>query len=119
MIKGIGIDLILVEEVGMSTSKSYVDMLLSDKERKLYENVPSQEGKLMFLAGRYAAKEAIFKAAKRYNKDLKYHDLSVLREEDGTMRVESDFIDKNERVHVTMTHTKQYALAYAIIESVK
>lgn len=117
MIKGIGIDLILVKEVSDDNTKMYVDVILSNKERKLFENIPSKDGQLMFLAGRYAAKEAILKAAKRYNKNLKYHDFSVLDEEDGTMRVESEFISADEIIHVTMTHTKEYALAYAIIES--
>lgn len=117
MIKGIGIDLILVKEVDVEDTKVYVDLILSSKEHKLYENIPSKEGKLMFIAGRYAAKEAIFKAVKQYNKNLKYHDLSVLSKEDGTMYVESAFIQDNEVIHVTMTHTDEYALAYAILET--
>ncbi|VEU79569.1 holo-ACP synthase [Haploplasma axanthum] len=116
MIVGIGIDLVQLKEVFEGGLDHYRDLILNEKEKKLCDNIPSTEGQAMFIAGRYAAKEAIFKALRKYNKNLDYHDFAVLNEKDGSTYVETNYKGIDGIIHLTMTHTDEYALAYIVIE---
>lgn len=115
MILGIGIDLVQLREVFTGSVSHYKELILSEEELKLCENIPSLEGQAMFIAGRYAAKEAIFKALRKYNKDLNYHDFEVLNKKDGFTYVKTNYPLEG-TIHLTMTHTEEYALAYVVIE---
>lgn len=115
MIVGIGIDLVQLREIFTGTVEHYKELILTDKELKLCENIPSIEGQAMFIAGRYAAKEAIFKALRKYNNNLDYHDFEVLNNKDGSTYVETNYPLEG-IIHITMTHTSEYALAYVVIE---
>lgn len=116
MIVGIGIDLIQLKEITDLGIDHYRNAILTDKEKKLCDNIPGEIGQAMFIAGRYAAKEAIFKAMRKYNKNLDYHDFAVLNEKDGLTYVETNYQDIEGIIHLTMTHTDEYALAYVVIE---
>jgi len=115
VILGIGIDLVQLREIFAGSVEHYKELILSEEEVKLCENIPSIEGQAMFIAGRYAAKEAIFKALRKYNKDLNYHDFEVLNEKDGFNYVKTNYPLEG-TIHLTMTHTEEYALAYVVIE---
>lgn len=115
MILGIGIDLVQVTEVYSGTLEHYKKLILTEKELKLCENIPSVDAQAMFIAGRYAAKEAIFKALRKYNKDLSYQDFAVLNAKDGYSYVETNYPLEGD-IHLTMTHTEESALAYVVIE---
>lgn len=115
MIIGIGIDLVQLRDIFTGTVEHYKELILSDEEVKLCENIPSLEGQAMFIAGRYAAKEAIFKALRKYNKNLNYHDFAILNKKDGYTYVETNYPLEG-TIHLTMTHTDEYALAYVVIE---
>ena len=56
MILGIGIDLVQLRDIFTGTVEHYKELILSEEEVKLCENIPSIEGQAMFIAGRYAAK---------------------------------------------------------------
>lgn len=116
MILGIGIDLVQLRDIFAGGVDHYKEVILTEPERKLCDNIPSLEAQAMFIAGRYAAKEAVFKALRRYNTDLTYHDLSVLNEKDGFAYVETDIQNIDGVIHLTMTHTNESALAYVVIE---
>ncbi|HHT55246.1 MAG TPA: holo-ACP synthase [Acholeplasma sp.] len=115
MILGIGIDLVQLRDIFTGTVEHYKELILSEEEVKLCENIPSIEGQAMFIAGRYAAKEAIFKALRKYNKNLNYHDFAILNKKDGYTYVETNYPLEG-TIHLTMTHTDEYALAYVVIE---
>ncbi|HHT55387.1 MAG TPA: holo-ACP synthase [Acholeplasma sp.] len=115
MILGIGIDLVQLRDIFTGTLEHYKELILSEEEVKLCENIPSIEGQAMFIAGRYAAKEAIFKALRKYNKNLNYHDFAILNKKDGYTYVETNYPLEG-TIHLTMTHTDEYALAYVVIE---
>jgi len=117
MIVGIGIDLVQLKEIFEGGVDHYRDLILTNSEKKLCDNIPSNNSQAMFIAGRYAAKEAIFKALRKYNNKLDYHDFSVLNEKDGSSTVKSKHEKIEGIIHLTMTHTNEYALAYVVIES--
>lgn len=115
MILGIGIDLVQMREIYSGTLEHYKQLILTAEELKLCENIPSNDGQVMFVAGRYAAKEAIFKALRKYNKNLNYQDFSILSAKDGFTYVKTNYPLEGE-IHLTMTHTDESALAYVVIE---
>ena len=119
MILGIGIDLVQLVDIFTGGVDHYKEVILTEKELKLCENIPSLEGQAMFVAGRYAAKEAIFKALRKTNMNIDYHDISVLNDEDGSAYVETEIENIKGEIHLTMTHTNEYALANVVIQSVK
>lgn len=116
MILGIGIDLVQLKEIMDLGIEHYRSLILSEDERKLCDNIPSLEAQAMFIAGRYAAKEAIFKALRKYNTNLNYHDFEVLNSDDGYTYVKTNYEELRGTIHLTMTHTDEYALAQVVIE---
>lgn len=119
MIIGIGIDLVQLRDIFAGGVDYYKQVILTEQEVKLCENIPSIEGQAMFIAGRYAAKEAVFKALRRADATISYHDLQVLNEKDGYAYVETKLPNIDGEIHLTMTHTSEYALAYVVIEKLK
>lgn len=119
MILGIGIDLVQLRDMITGGVEHYKKLILNEQEEKLLDNIPSQEAQAMFIAGRYAAKEALFKALGKYNTDINYHDVSVLNKKGGYTYIESTLIAENVNVHLTMTHTSESALAFVVVESNK
>lgn len=117
MILGIGIDLVQTKEIYSGTLEHYKELILTEEELKLCENIPSVDGQAMYIAGRYAAKEAIFKALRKYNKNLNYQDFSILNEKDGFTYVKTNHPLEGV-IHLTMTHTEEYALAQVVIEQI-
>ena len=116
MIKGIGVDLVELSRIKDICDERFISRILSDEERLLYEDMTSEKTKLMFLGGRFAAKEAIFKAISKGPGDTNYNDFSILKDENGKPYVKTSFFKNDEVIHVSITHTDTYAIAYVIIE---
>ncbi|HOO74216.1 MAG TPA: 4'-phosphopantetheinyl transferase superfamily protein, partial [Tepiditoga sp.] len=58
MILGIGCDIVKIDRINEEISKK----ILSSEELKIYLKIDSEKRKKEYLAGRFAAKEAIIKA---------------------------------------------------------
>jgi len=116
MIKGIGIDLVDLDRIREIADDRFIHRILSDKEYKQYENIVNETTKLTFLGGRFAAKEAIFKAISKGKGTAYYTDFSVLSEENGKPYVETEYFDDDTVIHITITHTDTQAIAYVMIE---
>ena len=116
MIIGTGVDLVDLNRIKELVSDRFIDRVLSDEEKKLYENIAAENTKLTFLGGRFAAKEALFKAIRSGHGKTYYKDFSVLHRNDGSPYVESDYFKSGEIVHLTITHTDHYAICFAVIE---
>ena len=83
---------------------SIVDLLRSKEGRGLYQH----------LAGRFAAKEAVFKALG--DKGLNWKDVQILNDSEGKPHcVILNGRAKKMEVHVSISHVKNYAVASAII----
>jgi len=117
MIIGTGIDLVDLSRIKELVSDRFIDRILSPSEKKLYENIAAPNTKLSFLGGRFAAKEALFKAIRSGHGKTYYKDFSVLNREDGSPYVETDYFTDGEIVHLTITHTEQHAICFVVIET--
>lgn len=88
----------------LPSSSSIVELLQSKEGRSLYQH----------LAGRFAAKEAVFKALG--DKGLNWKDVQILNDKDGRPHcVILNGRGKNADVHISISHVKTYAVAQAII----
>jgi holo-[acyl-carrier protein] synthase len=116
MIIGIGIDLVELDRLKELMSDRFIDRILSVEEKKLYENIAAENTKLSFIGGRFASKEAIFKAISKGPGKTNYIDFSVLNDEFGKPYVKTDFFTQDEIIHISITHTDSLAIAYVMIE---
>ena len=125
MILGVGIDIIEVARVAGSVERFgerfYKRILLPDEIAYcLLHKAPAP-----FIAVRFAAKEAISKAfGTGIGSQLGWHDMEVRRKESGEPYVilhDGGARLLQERggrlVHLTLSHTENYAVSMAILES--
>lgn len=84
-------------------SDKFIDMVLTEKEKKLYE----QKG-VEFLAGRFAAKEAIMKCLPDIEK-YRFTDIEVLNDEKG-----KPYTNIKEIEDISISHEKEYTIAVAL-----
>lgn len=110
MIIGIGIDLVELSDV------KHVDKLakkiFTSQEYNLFLDMTSEKRKREFVAGRFAAKEAYVKAIGTGIGKIGFKDIEVLKNEAGAPYImHSEFC-----IHVSITHTNNYAQSIVIIE---
>ncbi|WP_027416543.1 holo-ACP synthase [Aneurinibacillus terranovensis] len=125
MIMGTGIDLVELKRIEKILSRQEADFvrrILTPGEQKLIPGV--QARKVEFLAGRFAAKEACAKAlGTGLGKVLSFQDIQVLRENTGRpiLQVSSSVLEavfgtSACMVHVSISHSKEYAISQVIVE---
>lgn len=114
MIIGFGVDLVEIKRfTELRLLDSFMDRVFSHKEKDL---------KIQSLAGRFAAREALYKALP--NKTLfELSDIEIVNRIDGS----PEFIFDNElkqfssvnNVHLTISHSQEHAIAMVLIETKK
>jgi holo-[acyl-carrier protein] synthase len=121
MIIGIGTDIIeinRIEKAIMRTS-SFIEKSFTSNEIK-YFKLKGLKGNV--IAGNFAAKEAISKALGTGFRGFGLQDIEVLRDELGKPVVNLShkiykLLDIKEfNIHVSISHSKENAIAYAVME---
>lgn len=122
-IVGIGIDMIEVARVEQAVKRTaaFARRIFSEPELK-----QSDRGRLRFeeLAGRFAVKEAVLKAIKTgWRRGATFRDVTVLNEKTGAPFVELKGRTAEiaaglgvKKIHVSISHTKELAVAVVILE---
>ncbi len=123
MIKGIGTDIIGIKRIKEAIKKDpkFTDKIFSLEESK-YCN--SKFNKEVHFAGRFAAKEAFFKALGTGWRDgMMWTEINVVNDKLGkpeirlTGKTLDVFNGKNmKEISLSISHTKEYAVAFVIIE---
>ncbi len=103
MIKGIGTDVVEISRITLEIG----ERILTKAEKQLCENFNTKR-KIEFIAGRFAAKEAIIKAI---NKDALLSDIEVLY--DGNRPICNY---QNLKINVSISHETSVAIAFATYE---
>ena len=125
MILGTGIDIIEVARIAASHEKfgeRFLNRILLPAE---IAYCLSHRRPAPFLAARFAAKEAVSKAfGTGIGKPLGWQDIEIRRHESGEPFVvlhgkgEELFAARGaKKIHISLTHTENYAAATAILES--
>lgn len=113
MVVGLGIDLVEVERIRKAMQNPrFVYKILTDAEREYCGN------SAMKVAGRWAAKEAIYKAV---GLPLTWLDVEILPDEIGSPRVKfhtNQFDPKRLRLNISITHERGHAAAVAVLERI-
>ena len=99
MLLGVGCDIVEIARIKRAMEKESFLRVLSEQERKLFDRIP-KERRAEWLAGRFAAKEAVIKAV---HKEKSY----VLSAGAPTCYI------AGLQVEVSISHEKEYAIAYA------
>ena len=109
MIKGIGIDAVELSRIKPIVEKqgSFIQRVLTPNELTLFEK--------LFLAGRFACKEAFSKAWGTGIGKVGLQDIEVLTEKTGAPYVANS--PHNGKVFVSITHTDTMAIAQIVLES--
>jgi len=115
MIKGIGLDIAEIPRIkkAMERSEKFQQRILSEREQNLFNQLTEQR-KVEFIAGRFAAKEAFSKAnGTGIGKGCEFHQIEVLKDDLGkpTLFFNGELVSG----HVSITHTKEYAAAQVIL----
>ncbi|MBD5645426.1 holo-ACP synthase [Clostridium botulinum] len=123
MIYGIGTDIIEIRRIekAITRNKNFINKLFTKNEMDLWEK---KNFKLEFIAGRFAAKEAISKALGTGIRDFNFKDIEIINNELGKPQVilkpkAEDIIRKisqSYKIHLSISHEKEYAIAYALLE---
>lgn len=112
MIKAIGFDIVDVERIAKAMENPrFTARILTEKELELIGEDP------MRVAGRWAAKEAIYKALRI--QDLQWQDVEILgevRQAPAAFISHPEFAPMNVTVHVSISHERGHAGAVAIVE---
>lgn len=112
MIQGIGIDFVDVTRMNeILTNARFRGQFFSETENKL---------SALSLAGRFAAREALYKAVAP-NESFDWKDLEIINMSNGEPR----FVFKNKiakffeskKIHLSISHVPGFAVAVVIIES--
>ena len=114
MVVGLGIDLVEVARIRRAMENPrFVYKILTDAEREYCGE------SAMKVAGRWAAKEAIYKAIGVSN--LTWLDVEILNDELGQPRVKilsHHFDTKRLRLNISITHERGHAAAVAVLERI-
>ncbi len=107
MIVGIGCDIVEIERI-VKKKDRHSSRILTDAERAIFD---SYSGKRQneFLAGRFAAKEAIFKAIP--NCGLTISQIEVIQDQSGQPRC----CIPGYEIMISIAHENAYAIAYAVV----
>ncbi len=126
MILGIGVDIAEIKEVrrlAEVSGESFIERTFTKQERA--DSLKAAD-RWEYLAARFAAKEAVFKATAHLLKEktFDFRKIETLNREDGSPYVavtptlqavmeETGVV----RLHISLTHEKEYACAFVIAES--
>lgn len=123
MIYGIGTDIIAISRIKSAIEKNprFVDKIFSPAEILYCQN---RANPYQSYAARFAAKEAVMKAiGTGWDGTINWIDIEIINDEKGAPQVLTyndslRFITQNQitRIFLSLSHEKDYAIAYAILE---
>jgi holo-[acyl-carrier protein] synthase len=116
MIIGTGIDMIEIKRIKQAAGHNsrFPERILTAFEQKRYASLNGSR-KYEYLAGRFAAKEAMAKAlGVGIGAELSWQDMEIKTDEKGKPFITSPY---PYLCHLSISHTKEYAIAQVILES--
>ena len=111
---GNGVDIIEVKRIKNAITRygqSFLERIFTDTELK---KASEHNNRYQHLAGRFAAKEAVFKALGKAT--LGFKDMEVLNDSQGKPYCSLRKLKQSKfNIHISISHIKNYAVASAII----
>lgn len=119
---GIGTDIIEIKRIekALKNTKRFKEKIFTDKENLYFEKMGNR---VESIAGSFAAKEAVSKALGTGFRTFGMDDIEITRDELGKPSIvlfgEAQKLGDSlgvVQMHLTISHCKEYAVAYVIIE---
>lgn len=117
MILGTGIDIIEIERIEKAVKRWGNHFLNHIFHKEEIEYSKRHKYPLLHFAGRFAAKEAIFKALG--NSRITWKDIKVLNDKEGKPYCQLKDKKIKNKILLSISHTHNYAVASAIVTSKK
>lgn len=111
MIIGIGCDIVDIQRIEKAMQKEGFLRILSEEEKSIFQTYAGKR-KAEWIAGRFAAKEAIYKAISHHI-SCSFFEIEILRDDEGAPICNMDGC----HIHISISHEAKYAIAYAIVET--
>lgn len=110
LLNKVGVDLVYVPRFKDKVSNArFIDRVLTIKERLIFNEITNEQRKLLFLAGRFACKEAYAKAVKKGIGIIDFQDFEVLYDESGAPKANISNVD------VSISHDEDYVIAMVLV----
>lgn len=124
MIIGIGTDIVQLERLREKDRERLARRVLTPEERQHWPEVDGRQ--MEYLAGRFAAKEALAKAAKTgIGRTVGFQDIEILSAENGCPQVQLSPESRRKlgwpddvQIHLSIAHERDYAVAMVVVERV-
>lgn len=123
MIIGIGTDIVEIIRIqkAMDRNPNFVNKLFTKNE---IEYLKSRNMRSEFVAGKFAAKEAVAKALGTGFREFDFRDIEIDKTTLGKpiviLRGKAKKMDKRlgkYKIHLSISHSKENAIAYAVLEA--
>ncbi len=115
MIHGVGTDIVEVDRIRKAVKrwgKRFLQHILTDEE---IEFAKRYRFPFEHYAGRFAAKEAIFKAVG--DPKLAWHDITITNDKEGKPVCQHRNKKFKKNILISISHSKEYATAFCIVTS--
>lgn len=112
MILGIGVDIVDIERIEHCMNERFLARILTKNEQELMKNY-AQERQVEFVAGRFAAKEAIIKALSNQC-FLSMQEIEILHNGKGAPTCYIEGVN----LLISIAHEKKTAIAYALAQEI-
>ncbi len=118
-----GVDIIEVDRIRKSIEEmedKFLAKIYTESEIEYCSKATSEDMKYQHFAGRFAAKEAIFKALSKKIKsreDILWKQIEIMNEQDGRPKVNIDKlnIQNLKCIDLSISHIKDYAIANVVV----
>lgn len=122
MIIGIGIDIIEIKRICRACDNPrFMQKIFTASELEYFK---SRKNNPQTTAGSFAAKEAVSKALGTGFGEFGWKEIEILRKNEGSPYVNlysraAEHLEKigGKRIHISISHSREYAVAQALIES--
>ncbi|MFA6377711.1 MAG: holo-ACP synthase [Acholeplasmataceae bacterium] len=114
MIEGIGIDIVNISR--MDTLSTVALHRLFHEMEVTYALTLQEKQRSEYLAGRFAAKEAIFKAISHGDGKTNFKDITILNDLHRKPYVKTHPFGQELQFQVSISHTEKQAIAFVICE---
>ncbi len=115
---GTGVDIVSIDRLKdiLEKTPSFENKILTEKE---IEYCRSKRNYLQHMAGRFAAKEAVYKALSELNREIYFKDIEIESNKAKPVIVSgckvAEIVKKNELGYsLSISHEYDYAVAYAV-----
>ncbi|HIT44361.1 TPA: holo-ACP synthase [Candidatus Avacholeplasma faecigallinarum] len=109
----IGIDLVEHKDI-YDKSEAFIKRVLSEMEFAIYQKITNKKRQVEYIASRFASKEALLKAYKKFPQHIDLKDISILNDP----QTNAPYIScskLNDKLEISITHTDNYSMAVVIL----